>query len=199
MKKTAVLLLVAAMAISIMACGEQGKSPEKETETQQMQQQDEEETENAQTSNDIQEDDASKEDIQDTVGNILMNDFKERMASNPQSTAQEIADGLLENQVLDFQGATMPVEPGLLNGFGNADIKGFKEGVMFSPMIGSIPFVGYIFVVEDDVDVEEFKGVLRENADLRWNVCTEADEMMVENADHTVFFLMSPSTFENQM
>ena len=38
---------------------------------------------------------------------------------------------------------SMPVEEGYLAGF-EVEIKGFKKGVTFGPMIGTIPFVGYI-------------------------------------------------------
>ena len=128
----------------------------------------------------------------DTVGGALLEDFK----ANPEGTAQEIADRLIANEVIEFAGATMPVEPGLLNGFDNAEITGFKEGVMFAPMMGTIPFVGYIFVLEDGADVNAFKQTLEDNANLRWNICTEAEEMTVDSEGNTVFFLMSPKAFE---
>ena len=37
---------------------------------------------------------------------------------------------------------------------------------------------------------------LEKNADKRWNICTEADEMVVSAEGNTVFFVMSPSKFE---
>lgn len=127
-----------------------------------------------------------------TVGSALLADFK----GNPNGTAQEIADRLLQNEVCQFMGGSMPVEEGALTGFDNAEIKGFKEGVMFSPMIGTIPFVGYIFQLEDGADVEAFKTTLKDSANLRWNICTEAEELIVENEGNTVFFLMCPKSFE---
>ncbi|MBO5647090.1 MAG: hypothetical protein J6S59_08230, partial [Clostridia bacterium] len=71
-------------------------------------------------------------------------------------------------------------------------------GAKFMPMVGSIPFVGYIFKLEDGADVEAFKTTLKDNANLRWNICTAAEEMIVESKDNTVFFLMCPSTFEQE-
>ena len=81
-------------------------------------------------------------------------------------------------------------------GFDNAEITGFKEGVMFAPMMGTIPFVGYVFVLEDGVDATEFVNILGDNANLRWNICTEAEEMIIEGEENTVLFLMSPKSFE---
>ena len=39
---------------------------------------------------------------------------------------------------------------------------------------------------------------LTDNADPRWNVCVEAEETVVENADNMVFFVMCPAQFEEQ-
>lgn len=128
-----------------------------------------------------------------TVGETLLEDFK----GNPEGTPQEIADRLLQNEIIEFAGATMPVEPGLLTGFDNAEISGFTDAVMFAPMMGTIPFVGYIFELDEYTDIDAFKQTLESNANLRWNICTEAEELTVENVENTVFFLMSPKSFED--
>lgn len=128
----------------------------------------------------------------DTVGGILVEEFK----ANSDSTPQEIANKVMANEIITFSGATMPVEPGLLAGFDNAEIKGFEEGVMFSPMMGTIPFLGYIFTLEEGTDVETFKQTLQDNANLRWNICTEAEELVVDSVDNKVFFLMCPKSFD---
>ena len=132
----------------------------------------------------------------DTVGAMLAEEFHALKAENPEISAQEMADAILANPMIQFGGATMEVEPGLLTGFGNAEITGFSNGVMFAPMIGSIPFVGYVFTLEDGVDAAAFMQTLTDNADSRWNICVEADETVVENADNMVFFVMCPSQFE---
>ena len=67
---------------------------------------------------------------------------------------------------------------------------------MFGPMIGSIPFIGYVFELKDETDVNQFISTLKSNADLRWNICTEADEMVVCSVDKKVFFVMCPKYFE---
>lgn len=134
----------------------------------------------------------SKEAAPETVGEYLAVDFKE----NAEGTAQEIADRMLANEVIVFEGASMTVEPGLLMGFDNAEITGFEEGVMFGPMIGTIPFVGYVFTLEEGTDVEAFQQTLKDNANLRWNICNEAEELTVEAEGNTVLFLMSPKSFE---
>ncbi len=126
-----------------------------------------------------------------TVGTKLLADFKTMADKTP----QEIADALLTNEVIQFMPASMPVEEGFLNGF-NEEIKGFEEGVMFGPAIGTIPFVGYIFTVADGGDVDAFVKTLEDNANLRWNICTEAEEMVCEAVDNTVFFVMCPKSFE---
>ena len=128
----------------------------------------------------------------DTTGQTLLNDFRAQLEADSSASAQQIADTLLSNPVIQFAGASMPVEPGLLMGFGNAEIQGFKEGVMFAPAIGSIAFVGYVFVLEDGIDAASFVQTLLDNADPRWNICVEAEETVADYVGSTVFFLMCP-------
>lgn len=132
----------------------------------------------------------------ETVGVALAEEFHAMKAENPEITAQEMADTILANPMIQFGGASMEVAEGVLTGFGNAEITGFKEGVMFAPMIGTIPFVGYVFTLEEGADVDAFMQTLNDNADPRWNICTEAEETIVENADNMVFFVMCPAQFE---
>ena len=136
----------------------------------------------------------SNEEVKEpeTVGEFLLQDFK----ANSEGSAQEVADRLIQNEVLPFEAVTMPVEPGFLTGFDNAEITGFNEGVMFAPMMGTIPFVGYVFALEDGADVDGFVQTLEDSANLRWNICTEAEEMVAEAEGNTVFFLMCPKNFE---
>ena len=132
----------------------------------------------------------------ETVGTLLAEEFHAIKAENAEITAQEMADKILANPMIQFGGASMEIEEGLLTGFGNAEITGFNNGVMFAPMIGTIPFVGYVFTLDEGADVDAFMQTLRDNADPRWNICTEAEETIVENADNMVFFVMCPAQFE---
>ena len=79
--------------------------------------------------------------VPDTDGGTLQQVFLDEMEKNPDVTSQELADIIITNKIIPFAGATMPVEEGWLAGFDN-EITGFSDGVMFSPMIGTIPFVG---------------------------------------------------------
>lgn len=139
---------------------------------------------------------SKEESVPKTVGNILAADFEDYLEQNPDVTAQEMADHILANSIIEFEGASMPVEEGLLMGFNNAEITGFEEGVMFAPMIGSIPFLGYVFTLEEGADADAFVKLLEDNADPRWNICTEAEETVTKTAERMVFFVMSPSQFE---
>ena len=129
----------------------------------------------------------------ESMGQALLKDFTDRVNAEPALGAEELAKALLENPVIEFTGDALPVEPGLLTGFGNTEITGFAQGAMFAPMIGTIPFVGYIFVLDADADAEAFVQTLKDNADPRWNICTEADETIAEHVGNTVFFVMCPA------
>lgn len=128
-----------------------------------------------------------------TPAKLLLADFQTKLSESGFTTAEEMANVLAESEVLPFKGAVMTVEPGYLNGF-KEEVYGFEEGAMFGPVIGAIPFVGYVFRVENDVDV--FADNLKNTADLRWNVCTMADEMICEVDGNVVFFVMAPINFD---
>ncbi len=127
-----------------------------------------------------------------TVGTKLAKAFKDNLATTESNEA--LANTLITD--LPFMAGVMPVEEGFLSGFDNYEVKGFSEGYMFGPMMGSIAFVGYVFELPADADVEAFKTGLTENANLRWNICVEAEELVIESVDNKVFFVMCPQTFE---
>ena len=131
-----------------------------------------------------------------TIAHTLLSDFKSMLKANDSLNAKEIADRLLSNPIIEFSPATSPVEEGYLSGFDNAEIKGFKSGVMFAPMIGSIPFIGYIFETTDSASATTLAKTLQDSANLRWNLCVEAEEMVCETLGNKVFFVMSPKSFE---
>lgn len=131
----------------------------------------------------------------ETVGEFLLADFKEN-AKEKDETIQDIVEDVCDNDILPFEPVIMPMEPGLMMGFDNAEITGFKQCLTFAPMVSTLPFLGYVFELEDGADVEAFKTTLEENANLRWNICTEAEELVVESEGNMVFFLMCPKSFE---
>ena len=128
-----------------------------------------------------------------SVASVLLSEFKKIASSDTQTIAQK----LVENPVIKFSGGVVPVSEGFLNGFDNAEIKGFKEGAMFAPMMGTIPFVGYIFELESADKTADFIATLKSCANLRWNICTSADEMVAGAVGNKVFFVMSPLKFED--
>ncbi len=129
-----------------------------------------------------------------TVGQTLLSAFKK--SATDSSSALSIAEALITNEVIVFGGGAVPVEEGYLVGFENAEIKGFSEGAMFAPMIGTIPFVGYVFTLADGTNAADFIATLKESANLRWNICTSADEMVTGSQGNKVFFVMCPTSFE---
>ena len=200
MKKITVMILSVALAANLVACGcgaTNGNDAEVESTTQETTVEEEESTPAQTEEGATEETENGEANVSgETVGYMLTQEFHALKAETPEITAQEMADAILANPMILFDGASMPIEEGLLTGFGNTEITGFKEGVMFAPMIGSIPFVGYVFSLEEDADVDAFMQTLKDNADPRWNICTEAEETVVENADNMVFFVMCPSQFE---
>lgn len=145
----------------------------------------------------VEADPSQGEETGETVGSTLLGVFNELMADEAAGhDALTIADKLVTNEIILFAGGAMEIEAGFLSGFDNYEVTGFEQGAMFAPMMGSIPFVGYIFTLPEDADVDAFMTGLKDNANLRWQICVEADEMICEVNGNTVFFLMCPTTFE---
>ena len=106
-------------------------------------------------------------------------------ADNIFELAQTIKDSL--DVVYNLEASY--VNPGYLPGFVQ-DITGFEEGILIAPTVGTIPFVCYIFKTDN---VEALKANLEKFADMRWNICTEADEQIVDSKGNYVLFAMVPS------
>ena len=175
MKKLLATLLVGVMALSMAACGNKNSKTS--------------ETPAGPTVEVITEVE------KDTLGATLLDVFSTEITANSALTAQELADTLITNEAILFSGMAMPMEEGFLMGF-DADIKGFEQAVAFAPMIGTIPFIGYVFDLADDADVASFTTTLEENANLRWNICTAAEQMVIATYADKVFFLMCPNSLE---
>lgn len=132
----------------------------------------------------------------DSLGVQLQNAFLEIAEADPSLGAMDVFTSLMASPALSFGPVAVEVEPGLLTGFGNTEITGFEQGVMFAPMIGSIPFVGYVFRLAEDADTHAFADLLDENADPRWNICTEAEQTVIAVSGSLVFFVMCPMSME---
>lgn len=203
-RKTLVLMLATSLVLSLTACG--GKKTEVEAPVkEEVTIETVEETTEVVESTEIESTESSEESTEavesteetevndtptDTVASKLYELFETEIATT--DDINEVANKLIEAEYFkEVSMTTMEVEPGFLNGF-EAEITGFNNGVMFAPMIGTIPFVGYIFETDNtELLIDE----LETNASLNWNICTTADEMLVKAHDNYVFFVMSPYTF----
>lgn len=188
MKKLLALILAMIMMLSLVACN----SDDKETNTDD---ENKESIENNESDSESEEEE-KEEELPDTFGYKLYADFKSRVDAKADATALELAEGVIANELVLFFGGAMAIEEGYLSGFDNYEVKGFKEGAMFGPMMGSIPFIGYIFKLEDGADVDAFMKTLEENCNPRWQICVAAEETIIKNIGNTVFFLMSPISNE---
>lgn len=106
---------------------------------------------------------------------------------------EKIANEISNNDIIETNVEVVKLDKdSYIPGF-KTEVKDFKSGYTVKPMIGSIPFVVYIFEVDN---AKEYSETLADNADKRWNICTEADDLKVSYYDNYVFLVMSPSSFE---
>ena len=131
-----------------------------------------------------------------TMGGKLWNAFVAAKEEKPEITPEEMANLLVTNEVIEFMGGAMPLEANqeFFNGFDEYKITGYESGALYMPMIGSIPFIGYVFDLAEGADVEAFVKALSDHCNPRWNICVTAEQTVVGAYGNTVFFLMCPGT-----
>ncbi|MBQ8798018.1 MAG: hypothetical protein IJZ55_00470 [Lachnospiraceae bacterium] len=135
-----------------------------------------------------------------TWGETLWEAFETTMTDNPSSTAVDAAFMLSMHESIPAEAmyGSAEIMPGLLSGFDNFEVTGFKSGAMFGPMMGSVAFIGYVFELEEGADVEPFMTLLTANSNPRWNVCVEAEQTVVGAYNNMVFFLMCPNSNQGE-
>ena len=133
-----------------------------------------------------------------TLGGKLWDAFVAAKEEKPEISAEELANLLVTNEAILFMGGAMPLEANqeFFNGFDEYKITGYESGAIYMPMIGSIPFVGYVFELPAGADVDAFVKSLNDNANPRWNICVTAEQTVVGAYENTVFFLMCPASLE---
>ena len=125
-------------------------------------------------------------DVPDTLGSKLVNQFQKH--AKEESDPMEIAQKIVADDLAEISLDAESVEPGWLNGF-YENVTGFTKGVMIAPVIGSIPYVSYVFETDDpEALVEE----LDEKHNMRWNICTEAEEKVSSIYENLVYYAMVP-------
>lgn len=108
---------------------------------------------------------------------------------------KKLGEALKDSEIIEYNVDVMELKKGdYFPGFDN-EIKNYKKLVAVNPMIGAQPFALYLFETDKP---EELEKELKENHNLRWNICTSADEMVTRVEGNIVFFVMSPKSFEEE-
>lgn len=133
---------------------------------------------------------------ENTLGATQWAAFQQAITVNQDATAKELADALAESTAELFFGTAESIEKDAeyFAGFDNYRITGYKAAAVYMPMIGSIPFVGYVFELEDGVDPTTFLKNLTDNCNPKWNICVEAEQTVAGAIGNRVLFLMCPKT-----
>ena len=139
------------------------------------------------------------EDMQPVTGKIaekardIVDMFHEYVKENPDAGTLKIAEYFAKHQKFSSL-ITNEVSEGRIMGFGDfekeVEIKGFAEGAGFVPRVSPSLFIGYVFRVADGTDAEAFASMLKENANLAWNVCMAANTVITETDGNLVLFMM---------
>lgn len=145
------------------------------------------------TNSEVKEEKQEEKQEEKTVAITLGKQFESEIKK--ENDIEKVAKKIAENDILEISVDVSQIKKGdYISGF-QKEINDYKNAYVIRPMIGTIPFIAYIFEVEN---ADDFAEDLKSNADLRWNICTEADEMHTVVSKDYVFFIMSPKNFEQE-
>ncbi len=119
--------------------------------------------------------------------------FADSVKNNPQIATGEIVYNMLMSPAGQAIGMAdnMDMVPGFLQGF-SEEIHGFKSATVFAPFAAGFAFIGYVFELEADADVNAFVNMLDEKKDLRWMMCMTAETYALGAYNNYVMIVMSP-------
>lgn len=128
---------------------------------------------------------------------MLVDRFETYMSEESDTEALSIAEHICGIEGFPLELSASPVEQGWLAGLEEFDQ--FTDGAAFAPMIGSIPFMGYVFMLDADVDAAQVVETIKGQANLAWNVCTEADVLLCDTykdrGRNAVLVIMAPEVY----
>lgn len=125
-----------------------------------------------------------------TLATKLVLTFKETIKE--EKDLEKVATKISEDENIKIAVEVSEIEEGYLDGFDN-EITGFKKAYAIRPMISTQPFIAYVFETNN---TKELENTLKENANKRWNICTEAEELEISIVNDYVFIVMSPKSFD---
>ena len=130
----------------------------------------------------------------DTMGDNIWDAFYNAV-NNGEQSPETIAHKIIEDRtIFPYDGDVVPVEPGYLVGFDNYEVTGFEDGAVFMPIISVIPFVGYVFVLDEKTDMKTFLEDLEAHCNARWTISTRAEQVVAGACGNLVLFVMCPES-----
>lgn len=104
------------------------------------------------------------------------------------SDVKEILTKIAESGRLPFDCVVEDIPAEYMPGFKNK-AETFTNGAILTPIMSSQPFIVYLFETDD---ARTLYSELKENVDMRWNICTEATTVVAEEYDNFVLFGLLP-------
>ena len=112
-----------------------------------------------------------------------------KLSPYDKSFRKSLWNGWFRDSLENFQ--TIELDDSNVEGYlGESNVK-FTEGLCSAPMMNAKPYELILLRLDENADVEAVKAQIKENANPAKWVCVEAEEVVVENIDNTVLFLMA--------
>lgn len=115
-----------------------------------------------------------------------------------EGTLEEILNKVVEQNPVEFMGATMPVDLAdpdtvkYMTGLDSTD--GIAEAAVFEPMMGSIAFSMVMVRTTEGTDAKTVAEAMKDGIDTRKWICVEADDLLIATYGDIAMLIMVDST-----
>ena len=191
MKKSKLFLLFLGMMLCLTACGSTREEAAGGSASKDTVKASDETMAGKGTAEEGKDQKRSDEVEEEPLGGALASDFKKRMKGKKEMDPGKLARQLLNHPAMKFQGSVTEITKGPLTGF-SGEIDGFTKGAVFAPDESSVPFIGYVFLTEDNAHAEELKRELGKKANPGWNMRAKTSRKVIKTVGKMVLFVMYP-------
>ncbi len=134
--------------------------------------------------------------IKKTLSYYLINEFHDYVSINKDVKVEELSKHLIQIERIEFKGSAKEIDEGYLDGIINYKVTDFKNGAMIKANKTKIPFIGYLFEVDQSTDTQLFIENLKTNADKQYKTLLDDEDIYIEKENNIIFFLICPDNIE---
>jgi|GEM_PF-1990175 len=143
-----------------------------------------------------------KQEFDNSVGGMVAKDFLAALEENPELGVYELVDVVNNSAAVPFETMTERVDEsfGFFTGLAVSGLEGYEEAVYIAPEANWVPFMAYVFSLEEGTKANEFSAMLKESADPLWSETFLIEAApVVAYSGNKVLFVLAPEQFSDDV